>query len=113
MTVGLRLLGLIAWASMVFVSSALLATDSQSRRTHVISIENMKFASVPANVRVGDTVRWVNRDVVPHTASARDHSFDVTIPGKGVREMIIKSKGSHEFFCRYHPTMKGVLSTTP
>ncbi|KUO57375.1 MAG: hypothetical protein APF82_10125 [Sphingomonadales bacterium BRH_c42] len=113
MTAGPKFVGVIAWATLAFASSVLLATNSQSPRIHEISIEKMKFASAPANLKVGDTIRWINRDAVPHTASARDRSFDVNIPGNSVREMKILAKGRHEFFCRYHPTMKGVLSVTP
>lgn len=113
MTAGRGLVGALAWAILVIGSSALLATNSQSRRIHVIPIEKMKFASVPANLEVGDTIRWVNRDAVPHTATARDRSFDVTIPGNSVREMKILKEGRHEFFCRFHPAMKGALSVTP
>ena len=113
MTAGRGFVGVLAWAALVIGSSTLLATNSQSRRVHVISIEKMKFASVPANLKVGDTIRWVNRDAVPHTATARDRSFDVTIPGNSIREMKILKKGQHEFFCRFHPAMKGVLSAAP
>src|SRR3546814_13992000 len=46
---------------------------------HVIEMTRMRFGPAPANLKVGDTIVWVNHDIVPHTATARDRSFDVTI----------------------------------
>ena len=34
-------------------------------------MDKMKFLSVPAKVRTGDVILWVNRDMFRHTATAR------------------------------------------
>ena len=44
--------------------------------THVIEIHKMKFQAGMLNVKIGDTVTWVNKDIVPHTATANDKSWD-------------------------------------
>lgn len=36
----------------------------------------MKFVPETLTVNPGDTVRWVNRDFFPHTATAQDKSLD-------------------------------------
>jgi len=69
----------------------------------------MAFADVPASARVGDTVEWSNRDIVAHTATARDECFDVVIlPGKTGRTVLRKA-GKTRFYCRYHPGMVGEI----
>jgi plastocyanin len=78
-------------------------------RTHTIVMQNMKFGAVPTDLRKGDTILWVNRDIVPHTATARNRSFDVTIQPRQSARTIISQAGTIPFYCRYHPAMRGAL----
>jgi len=74
-----------------------------------VVIDKMKFGPVPAKVRTGDTIVWVNRDFLRHTATAANHSFDVDLQAGAKASTLIKSKGVVQFTCRYHPGMRGVL----
>jgi len=77
--------------------------------TYTVLIEKMKFGPVPAQLHKGDTIVWVNRDFLRHSATAADHSFDVDLmPNKAGRTVLNKS-GNIAFSCRYHPGMRGVL----
>ena len=78
-------------------------------RVHRIVMQNMRFGQVPANVRAGDTIVWINRDIVPHTATARDRSFDVDLPPRRSARMVARHAGSFAFYCRYHPGMRAML----
>jgi len=78
-------------------------------RTHTIVMQNMRFGPVPANIKAGDTIVWVNRDIVPHTATARNGSFDVVIPARRSATMVVRRTGTLAFYCRYHPAMRGSL----
>jgi len=78
-------------------------------RRHRIEILNMRFGTVPADIRAGDTIVWVNRDIVPHTATARNRSFDVVVPSGGSATTVARQAGTIFFYCRYHPTMQGSL----
>lgn len=78
-------------------------------RTHRIEMRNMRFGPVPANIKAGDTIVWVNRDIVPHTATARDRSFDVVVPSRGSASMVVRRAGTIPFYCRYHPAMRDSL----
>lgn len=77
--------------------------------THTVVIDKMKFGSVPKNVRVGDYILWVNKDMFKHTATARDKSFNVDLPAKASGKTVVRKSGSIPFYCVYHPGMKGVL----
>ena len=85
---------------------------SAAPRTHTVVIDKMKFGPVPANLRVGDRILWVNKDMFRHTATARDKSFDVDLqPGaKGVS--VVRKAGAISVICRYHPGMKVMLKVT-
>lgn len=78
---------------------------------HTVRIEAMHFQPVTLTVAPGDVVVWVNRDVVPHTATSPGESgFDsgVIAPGKSWRYEV-RDTGEHEYLCVLHPTMKGTL----
>lgn len=77
--------------------------------TYTVVMDKLKFGPVPANLHKGDTIVWVNRDFLRHTATAANHSFDVDLmPGKAGKT-VLKTSGAIPFTCRYHPGMRGVL----
>lgn len=82
-------------------------------KTLRLAIEHMAFADVPASAQVGDIIEWSNRDIVAHTITARDGSFDVvTLPGRMGRTVLRKA-GKATFYCRYHPSMVGEIEIHP
>jgi plastocyanin len=76
---------------------------------HTIVIARMRFGPAPANVRVGDTILWVNRDMFRHTATARDGSFNVDLAPSASARMVVRRGGATAFYCRFHPGMTGRL----
>ena len=78
-------------------------------RTHVVVIDKMKFGAMPAGVRAGDRITWVNRDMFKHTATARDGGFDVDLPAGAKATVVVRKAGAISVICRYHPGMKAVL----
>jgi plastocyanin len=81
-------------------------------RTHVVVIDKMKFCPVPASVRPGDTIIWVNKDIFRHTATARNGSFNVDLPPNSRGKTLIRAKGAFAFYCKYHPAMTGTLKVS-
>ena len=82
----------------------------QKPTTHTLTIEGMKFTPATITVKPGDTVVWVNKDIVAHTATATPDAFNSRAipPGKSWKHAF-KVKGSVDYVCSYHPTMKGVI----
>lgn len=73
-------------------------------------IEEMRFVPARLTVAPGDTVTWINRDFVPHTATAADSSWDSGILEQGDRwSLAIESSGSIDYTCLFHRTMSGRL----
>lgn len=73
------------------------------------------FAFDPATMRVpiGTTVRWVNVGVAPHTATARDGSFDSGFLETGERfDRTFTVPTTIEYICAIHPQMVGTLVVT-
>jgi plastocyanin len=78
--------------------------------THTITMEAVAFAPALLTVQPGDTVRWLNKDPFPHTATAVEHSFDSgeIAPNKEWKLKVGKV-GTFPYVCALHPTMKGTL----
>lgn len=92
------------------VVALLLLGSAPPSREHRIDIAGMRFGPVPAGIRAGDTILWVNRDVVVHSATARDRSFDVTVPPGRSARTIVRRAGRIPFYCRFHSGMQGLLA---
>ena len=96
--------------ALIASTAASLATPvAAAPQTHVVVIDKMKFGPVPGQLRRGDSIVWVNRDIFRHTATAANKSFAVDLPPKTRRTMVIRSAGVFAFACKYHPGMRGVL----
>ncbi len=98
--------GMAILASLPLIAAA---TAASAPSKHSIVIEHMRFGAVPTDIKTGDTIVWINRDIVAHTATARDGSFDVELPAGGKAETRVANPGTIAFYCRYHPTMRGSL----
>lgn len=82
-------------------------------RVHVVHIRNFVFAPKAITVRPGDTIRWINDDIVPHTATADDASWDTgEIKPNGHAEIVVTDRMVSSYFCHFHPMMKGTLRLT-
>ncbi len=78
-------------------------------RAYTVIIDNLKFGSLPAGLRKGDSIVWVNRDILKHSATAADHSFDANLPAGAKATTVLRHSGAIPFVCRYHPGMHGTL----
>jgi plastocyanin len=97
------------------VAAAVLALPQASSaaaapKVHTIVIDKMKFGPVPAGIRAGDTIIWINRDFLKHSATARDKSFNAELPPKTSAKTMIRHSGTIAFYCIYHPGMTGSLN---
>jgi plastocyanin len=78
-----------------------------------IVIENLVYAPAAASAKVGDTIEWVNKDVLAHTSTAKNGDFDVMVPPKQTVTSVLKRAGTIDYYCRFHPNMKATLKIEP
>jgi plastocyanin len=100
----------IAAAVLALAGSAPAAPALPAHREVTIAIAGMHFGQLSAGLRIGDTILWVNRDIVQHSATARDRSFDVTLQPRQSVRVTLRRAGNIAFYCRFHPAMQGVLA---
>lgn len=76
---------------------------------YTVVVSQMKFGPLPKNLQVGDVIVWDNQDLVDHTATARNDSFDVLLPAGKKATQTLEKAGNFAFYCKYHPGMTGDL----
>ncbi len=92
-----------ASAAMTVSNGALLSGARAGPAQHIVEIHKFKFSPASVNAKSGDTITWVNKDIVPHTATASDESWDTGKIDKGGRKRIVVGTGFQEsYFCRFH-----------
>jgi plastocyanin len=109
---GFPVAALAAVGVLVFAGAAMSPrpTDPVPHR-HVVEIRGMAFHPEVLEVRRGDTVVWINRDIVPHTATATRKPGWNTGPllqGKS-GQYVANQRGEDSYACELHPTMLGKL----
>lgn len=83
---------------------------AEARRV-VITIERFKYEPRNPVLKIGDIVVWRNKDIVPHTATARDGGWDSgTISAGGEWQTIVTAAMLSAYYCRHHPSMTASLS---
>jgi plastocyanin len=79
-------------------------------RQHVITIEEMRFQPQLVEVATGDTIVWVNKDLVAHTATSKTAAFDSKLIGANASwKYTVRNRGTLPHTCTYHPTMSGTI----
>jgi plastocyanin len=73
-------------------------------------IEGMKFVPERLEVAAGDHITWTNRDIVPHTVTAKAAAIESGPLAQGKSFTYVARKaGEIAYLCRLHPVMHGTL----
>lgn len=95
----------------VILGSLGVAACASDRAPSVHTVEIRDLAFVPDTVRAtpGDTIVWINRDIVPHTATAGSAWDSGPIDAGAEFRMVVPDDVGAEYVCAYHPMMRGVV----
>ena len=101
----------LAAAALVAVAAAGAAGTEQKRKPvlHRVTIDATSFTPAELTIRAGDSVVWMNRDVIPHTATqSGGKGFDSgTLKSGDAWKHTFTTGGTVDYVCTFHPTMKG------
>ncbi len=81
-----------------------------SHAQHQIEISGFTFIPKKLSVSAGDTITWINKDIVPHNIIDSTHQTTIS-PDLAIGEkytFVVKNPMLYQ--CGLHPTMKGKLS---
>jgi plastocyanin len=99
----------------LFLGAALFAAPAPSMaksRTYTVEIKDMTFGPMPAKLKVGDVVEWVNADIFRHTVTAKNGAFDVDLAPKAHAWTTFHQPLQTGVYCRFHPGMTGAVTVT-
>ncbi|MDH3667795.1 MAG: hypothetical protein OEN23_12780 [Paracoccaceae bacterium] len=113
-----RLAGMAAASAAALILAAAAVTPGAGHATQSegqqVEIEDFTYAPSVAAVRFGDMVTWTNLDIVPHTVTAADGSWDSGEIGPGESwSLIVTESVAGNYFCIYHPGMRARLERKP
>lgn len=105
-----------AWYAAAVLAMVLTAasasgwSENSEPATHRVEIRQFKFVPSILEINPGDTIVWVNVDIVPHTVTALDGTWDSgNMDTDAEWRTTVTESMSEQYYCRYHPTMTGTL----
>jgi len=101
------------WSLSIVAAWMLAMSIPAHAATIQITMENLVILPAETPAKVGDTIEWINKDVLVHTATARNGDWDISLPPKKSGSLILKKAGTVDYYCRFHPNMKATLAVEP
>ncbi len=96
----------MAAAVLIGVMPIQTKAGEPSSPAHIVHIAKLQFSPSELVVAPGDTIIWINDDLVPHTITADDKSWSSDRLDSDDRWELVVHEGTSEiYFCRYHPSM--------
>jgi plastocyanin len=100
----------LAVAGLFPTVRAMAAEQRPQPRQHTVTIDATSYSPKTLTVRAGDTIVWVNKDLLTHTVTAKTGRFDSGDIATGKSwTYTVEAEGLFAYVCTYHPTMKGTL----
>ena len=95
---------------MVGRSKTFGATVTEDKPAAEVKIDNFVFSPNPVTVSAGSTIRWTNRDDIPHTVVSDDKSFkSKALDTDDAFVYTFTKPGTYTYFCSIHPKMTGKI----
>jgi plastocyanin len=81
-----------------------------TRRPDTVVIKQMQFSPAVLRVKIGDTVVFINKDIVPHNITEEKSRafYSDTLAVGATWKLVVKD--SADYMCTIHPSMKGKLA---
>jgi plastocyanin len=99
---------------IVFVACVILGLSVSARaETIQVTIDKLVFTPAEVNAKVGDTIEWINKDALVHTATATNGDWNVNIQASQRGQVVMKKPGAAEYYCKLHPNMRGRIVVAP
>jgi plastocyanin len=77
-----------------------------------VTIDQAAFRETTVSAHVGDTIDWSNKDIVDHTATAKNGAFNVEIPAGKKARVVLKQTGEVQYYCESHSNMTARVVVT-
>ena len=99
---------LIALQLAAHAQTAQAAGQDSKGSTVDVKIDNFSFSPATITIPAGTTVKWTNRDDIPHTVVNDDQKFESkALDTDESYSYTFTKPGTYPYFCSIHPKMTG------
>lgn len=85
-------------------------SEESSSVSYTVEIIDFKFVPENLNIKKGESVTWINRDGIRHSATSDDGKFDSGLLAKDKSfTFVFDEAGTYSYHCTPHPYMKGKI----
>src|SRR5438270_707367 len=105
-----RSLGIAAAAATLLLIGA--ATTASAAEV-TVTMDNFTYTPQEIKVKVGDTVKWINHDDIPHTVVSAGKFRSKTMDTDDEFSFTFTAAGDYKYFCSLHPHMTGMVKVDP
>jgi plastocyanin len=106
-------MGVAGSGNSVQQTTATSIPDNSTVVRIVANAGSNSFSPNPVDLKIGETVTWINDDSGRHTVTSKDGVFDSGMMGKGQSFSFTFDKpGEYPYFCEPHPNMMGIVVVT-
>lgn len=75
-----------------------------------ILIESNSYKPDSVTIKVGESIKWINKDSYNHTVTAKNGEFDSGNIASGAEfSFTFAKEGTYEYICGIHTFMKGTI----
>ena len=100
------------YALAAAAAAMLVATSVPAwAETIQVMVDKLVFTPAEVNAKVGDTIEWVSRDILAHTATGKG-GMEVMIPARKTGRVTLQKAEAIDYYCRFHPNMKGRITVS-
>ena len=78
-------------------------------KVYTVEIKEMKFQPAELEVQKGDTIVWINRDIVAHDVTEQPNKAWTSSPLTTGQSWSMVATQSADYYCSIHVVMKGKL----
>ena len=91
--------------------TAAAVTEEKTAAATEVKMAGTKFAPGSIDLKVGDTVTFVNDDEIAHTATSDGFDSGTMEPG-ATFDFTAEKAGTISYVCSFHPGMTGTINVT-
>lgn len=95
--------------TVIFFAACHAATKKPPPARYIFEIKEMRFQPAELSLHPGDTIEWINHDIVDHDITGeknKDWHSGVLKNGQSWKTVIYQTTG---YYCSIHVVMKGKL----
>jgi len=99
----------ICFLCVLFVINGCTSAEEVKHKVYTVEIKEMKFQPAELTVQKGDTVVWINRDIVAHDVTEQPDKKWASPPLAMGQSWSLVATQNEDYYCSIHVIMKGKL----